>query len=175
MPGRVTGSSEVAVHEKRLLTRVRIQSEQTEQFMLVVWIPSLYANFASAVHCPSVCSDQHAINMLTALQELTTANERRLFQELQSTKNLVQEQVSFICESSCPAAIGLWPLEPVQQVCLMCDLHCTRNPLTATCTALYSCLHLAQTAVVAHRIWQLMAAIWLSSSHVSLVDFIKAY
>ncbi len=28
------------------------------------------------------------------MQELTTANERRLFQELQTTKNLVQEQAS---------------------------------------------------------------------------------
>ncbi len=28
------------------------------------------------------------------MQELTTTNERRLFQELQTTKNLVQEQVS---------------------------------------------------------------------------------
>ncbi len=28
------------------------------------------------------------------MQELTTANERSLFQELQTTKNLVQEQVS---------------------------------------------------------------------------------
>ena len=42
-----------------------------------------------------------------AAQELATANERRLFQELQATKNMVQEQVAplylsvYHCVASC--------------------------------------------------------------------------
>ena len=39
------------------------------------------------------------------MQELITANERRLFQELQSTKNLVQEQV----RSAAPVALVQLP------------------------------------------------------------------
>ena len=84
------------------------------------------------------------------MQELTTANERRLFQELQSTKNLVQEQVGFIPHKSCPAAFDLWP-KPLQHICLMCDTHGRRNSsLTAKCTGLYICLQLAQNALVAY-------------------------
>lgn len=70
------------------------------------------------------------------MQELITANERRLFQELQTTKNLVQEQV----RSAAPVALVQLPSQLFTVDCDFVNkaglMHPVREPFVCVCLQL---------------------------------------